>query len=86
MKFVLELLLQPVVKIIRRPKKDETTEMAERENRLAIEHICKLVFHTAAAVYAFMVMRGRPWVPWYLGGADDIKALHLDYPFTLQDK
>ena len=69
-KFVLEKLLKLVVKIFRWPKKDETEEMAEREDRLSIEHICKIVFHTAAAVYAFMVMRGRLWVPWYLGGAD----------------
>ena len=86
MKTTLVQLLQPVVKVVRRPKKDETKEMAEIENKIAIEHICKILFHGTVAVYSYMVFRGRPWVPWYLGGEDDNKAFCLDYPFTLQDR
>ena len=56
--------------------------MAARENTVAVEHICKVVCHTVATTYAWTVMQGRPWVPWYLGGADSIKAYSLDFPFT----
>ena len=79
-------MLPPVVKAIRRPKKDETAEIAERESTVAVEHICKFVFHVTASTYAWSVMQGRPWVPWYLGGADSLKAYCLDYPFTVQDQ
>ena len=75
-----------MVKFIRRPKEQETAEMAEHEKRVAVEHICKIICHAVSSTYAFMVMRGRPWVPWYLGGEDSLKAYCLDYPFTLQDQ
>merc|ERR1719362_1387785 len=55
LKTTLVQVLRPVVKVVRRPKKDETKEMAEIENKIAIEHICKILFHGTVAVYSYMV-------------------------------
>ena len=74
------------MKAIRRPKVEETPAMAEIENRVAITQSCKVFFHSVISIYSFMVFHGKSWVPWYLGGENDIKALVLDFPFTPLDK
>ena len=56
--------------------------MEQIESINANEHICKIIFHGTVAVYAFSLMNGREWVPWYLGGANNIEKLCYDYPFT----
>ena len=84
-KHVLVKILEPIVKVIRRPKKNETEEMAQIENINAIDHICKSLLHVTFAAYAFKVFHGKEWVPWYLGGADNMQKLCHDYPFTELD-
>ena len=39
LKLVLNCLLKPVVDAIRRPKKEETETMRQRQNKVAIDHI-----------------------------------------------
>ena len=70
------------MRAIRIPKARETAEAAEIENRVAVEHICKIVFHCLITLYGFIVMIDKPWLPWYLGGAQNIKLLYFDWPFT----
>ena len=52
---------------------------------IIIEHICKVIFHGSFAVYAYTVFSGKEWVPWYLGGLNNIHKLCQDYPFTELD-
>ena len=85
LKKLLIILSGPVVKLVRRAKENETEEMAKVEGTIAIEHICKVIFHGSFAVYAYTVFSGKEWVPWYLGGSNDIRKLCEDYPFTELD-
>ena len=81
-KAILAYILPPIVKAIRRPKAGETPEAAEAEGRVASEQFGKLLVICFVAFYGLIVMQGKPWLPWYLGGEHNIKMLCFDSPFT----
>ena len=43
------------------------------------------LFHIFAALSAYLVMRGKPWHPWFLGGTGELQDGFLNMPFSEMD-
>ena len=43
------------------------------------------LYHSSAAFCAYMVMKGKPWHPWFLGGTGTLEEGFLNQPFGAMD-
>ena len=50
----------------------------------AAEKVYMFLWHSAASLGCYLVMKDEPWTPWYMGGSKDgaISAGFANMPFT----
>lgn len=82
LKFVIKWLFRPCVDAIRRPKKVESDVMKKINSENAVVHIDGTIVNLILTLHGYYAMNGKEWVPWYLGGANNMEKLSHDYPFT----
>lgn len=77
--------LHPYVKRVAVKLENETDELFDFKTGKAAAKAFNAIFHGGAALGAYLIMRGKPWHPWFLGGTGDFSDGFLNMPFSDMD-
>mgnify|MGYP001359321680 CR=1 FL=1 len=77
--------IYPIVKSFAIKLPNENDEMFEYKAGKSAAKAWNTIFHAGAALGAFVVMQGKPWHPWFLGGTGQLSDGFLNMPFSKMD-
>ena len=84
-KRILTAGLYPLVRTVVCQLEGENDELVDLKAGKAAAKAWNTLYHAGAALGAYMVMRGKPWQPWFLGGMGELSDGFLNMPFSDMD-
>jgi hypothetical protein len=85
-KKVVGLTLQPLLFKLSKKVEAESDELFRLKARKSSSKLHSTLWHTFASVYAWTVIRGQVWLPWYLGGEGELVNGFANMPFQTIDQ
>ena len=78
--------LFPLVRAVAVRSPDENDEMHDYKSGKSAAKAWNTLFHAGSALGAYLIMMGKPWHPWFLGGTGALENGFLNMPFGEMDK